>query len=758
MKNLAALFLFLAIALCTSAQTTTVTATVTDPNSNAYANGSYTVTFSPNPNYPGAVYNIGGTPINIGPYTGSLNSSGAFSQSLPDSGLTNPKGSTWIFQICSYAQTCFTLNTALVTGTSVSLSTQLSAAAPAILGTTSISTNYTASAHGITVYGAAGQTANILQVYGYNGAVLLTLSANGTLTCAVSCGGGGGGVSSITGDGVLFNNSASTGAVTLTGANAAQNSVLAGPASGGAGAWSFQTAPTISAANMTNFPTLNQNTTGTSGGLSGSPAITVSSCTGCGGGGGANTALSNLASVAVNTALLPGTDASISIDSASLRYVNEFLSGSVEWTNGSGTADTGISRTAAGVIAAGNGTAGNQTGTFQATIFQGVNDGVHPGQMAFPGNTTLPSLATNTVTIIGPPSATPTAWSLQLPTAIPATTDLFSCVVSSTNCVLTDTGIPATATGFNALIQTLTGCNTANNVYTPQGSDCVAPSGSSGGYIAYGTGAGTAQAQTVTTTPTISSLVAGATQVWWLPSNANTAGAPTLAVDGLTAKTIVGPTGGALVAGDLLTTVWALVVYDGTNFELKNPQSAIYLGSSGGTTYIRSNGTLSLNVANGSSLELGDNTANVVGIQRPGSGTIQTVQLCNGPSIQCNVGISALAATAALTAGQVVKTDTSNAGAVVVSGTSDGAGIDVGFVINSPSAAGGAEIASPGSVINTPVLGTGTCTLGQFVIVDTTTAGRVKCTSTYTAGTVLGVVITAQATVGSVVGVLVGNR
>ena len=44
--------------------------------------------------------------------------------------------------------------------------------------------------------------------------------------------------------------------------SAAQNSVLAGPASGGAGAPSYQTAPTISAANMTNFPTLNQSTSG----------------------------------------------------------------------------------------------------------------------------------------------------------------------------------------------------------------------------------------------------------------------------------------------------------------------------------------------------------------------------------------------------------------------------------------------------------------------------------------------------------------
>jgi hypothetical protein len=48
-------------------------------------------------------------------------------------------------------------------------------------------------------------------------------------------------------------------------ATAAQNSVFAGPATGGAGAPSFQIAPTISAANMTNFPTLNQNTTGSAG-------------------------------------------------------------------------------------------------------------------------------------------------------------------------------------------------------------------------------------------------------------------------------------------------------------------------------------------------------------------------------------------------------------------------------------------------------------------------------------------------------------
>ena len=48
---------------------------------------------------------------------------------------------------------------------------------------------------------------------------------------------------------------------------------------GTGGAWTASSAPTISAANMTSFPTLNQNTTGTAGGLSGTPSITVNAIT-----------------------------------------------------------------------------------------------------------------------------------------------------------------------------------------------------------------------------------------------------------------------------------------------------------------------------------------------------------------------------------------------------------------------------------------------------------------------------------------------
>jgi hypothetical protein len=68
--------------------------------------------------------------------------------------------------------------------------------------------------------------------------------------------------------------------------NANQNSIFAGPASGGAGAPSFQTAPTFSGLNLTAlpsntalYPTLNQNTTGTSGGFTAGNASNLNSGT-----------------------------------------------------------------------------------------------------------------------------------------------------------------------------------------------------------------------------------------------------------------------------------------------------------------------------------------------------------------------------------------------------------------------------------------------------------------------------------------------
>lgn len=86
-----------------------------------------------------------------------------------------------------------------------------------------------------------------------------------------------------------------------------------------------------------------------------------------------------------------------------------------------------------------------------------------------------------------------------------------------------------------------------------------------------GTGGGTANAQTVTYSPALTSLTAGQA-VSWIPSHANTSAA-TLNVNGIGATSIVKANGSALVANDLLTTAVATAVYDGTYFELLDPQS-----------------------------------------------------------------------------------------------------------------------------------------------------------------------------------------
>lgn len=57
--------------------------------------------------------------------------------------------------------------------------------------------------------------------------------------------------------------------------------------------------------------------------------------------------------------------------------------------------------------------------------------------------------------------------------------------------------------------------------------------------------------------------------------NANTTATPTLAVSGLTAKTIVNPSGTALLVGQISAGSIVKVVYDGTNFQLSSASSKI---------------------------------------------------------------------------------------------------------------------------------------------------------------------------------------
>ena len=109
------------------------------------------------------------------------------------------------------------------------------------------------------------------------------------------------------------------------------------------------------------------------------------------------------------------------------------------------------------------------------------------------------------------------------------------------------------------------------------------------GELPYSAGGGTANAQTATYTPAITSLTAGLS-VLWLPSNANTSSTPTFSPNSLTAKTIVKTGGAALAANDLTTTAVAFAIYDGTNWELQNPQTS---GGGGTVTAVTGSGAIS---------------------------------------------------------------------------------------------------------------------------------------------------------------------
>jgi hypothetical protein len=209
---------FLLILLFTgTVSATTVTATVTDPNSVLYANATYAISFQPAPGAKASDYLLNGATFTgrDTPITGFLNSSGVLSVTLSDNTAISPSGSTWTFRITSANGTnSFTVGSVLISGSSVSLTTQLSAGASAILGGVAI--NSPTSGVGQSqqfIYKTSGQTAPAFVLKGTDGASLFQINADGT--CTPSCTGGGtpGGTSSQ----VQFNNSGAFGGFTVSG-------------------------------------------------------------------------------------------------------------------------------------------------------------------------------------------------------------------------------------------------------------------------------------------------------------------------------------------------------------------------------------------------------------------------------------------------------------------------------------------------------------------------------------------------------------
>lgn len=93
---------------------------------------------------------------------------------------------------------------------------------------------------------------------------------------------------------------------------------------------------------------------------------------------------------------------------------------------------------------------------------------------------------------------------------------------------------------------------------------------------AYAVGAGSANAQTLTLSPAITAYAAG--QSFNFTAGATNTGATTLAVNGLTAKSIKKLDGAtALTAGDIVSGGTYRVTYDGTNFVLSSTPKSLSL-------------------------------------------------------------------------------------------------------------------------------------------------------------------------------------
>lgn len=138
--------------------------------------------------------------------------------------------------------------------------------------------------------------------------------------------------------------------------------------------------------------------------------------------------------------------------------------------------------------------------------------------------------------------------------------------------------VPATVVGINGgpipFSTNLLGVNVSGQPVQATANDL--------GVVSYAIGSGSAQAQTVTLAPAVSSLNAGL-QVCWLPVAANTGPTPTLTVNGLAAnitKFGLNP----LVPNDITASAVACVRYDGTQFQLQNPQNVAVMAIGGAVT------------------------------------------------------------------------------------------------------------------------------------------------------------------------------
>ena len=358
MKALRKLFWFIILAITPAvfAATTTLSATVTDSDSQAWANGTYVLTFVYNP--------AGGVPVVAGQaftltFSGTLDGTGSFSQVVTSTTgttpATNPPASGWSLKVCpQMANTpCYSTTPLAVTGASQSITTQINA----VIVAPRIAVNSLAGAYNdtevpgvggsqyfrvtdntfrcfTTAWGSCGGTGTFNQlsgdaISGSTGGATEVVGLINHLLPSLTTGylnwtGTAWALSTVTGGLTSFTtgnlsplftaalgaNPTTAPALAFTASTAVQNSVLAGPATGGTGAYSFR------ALVSSDIPNNAANTSGSAGSLS------------------AALSLSGLASQAANTvvgAIASGSPSALPMPSCSTAGSSALI-----WTTGTG--------------------------------------------------------------------------------------------------------------------------------------------------------------------------------------------------------------------------------------------------------------------------------------------------------------------------------------------------------------------------------------------------------------------------------------
>jgi hypothetical protein len=219
--------LLLAMAGASQAQSTTVSGTITDANGQAFANGTYRISFNPNGVAPPFQWN--GAPFTPGNFvfTGSLNSSGAFSGVSVPSNTSIAPSTLWTFQVCPAATAPCYSQSLTVAGATMSVSTLLTP--PAII----VPAN---SYNQPTAYSDAEIVGPIVGFQYFN----LTSQLMRICTVAIPCtwvnGGSGGGSGTVTSvscvTGCTVANPTTTPAITVTSSGTVDNTPIHAPVVG----------------------------------------------------------------------------------------------------------------------------------------------------------------------------------------------------------------------------------------------------------------------------------------------------------------------------------------------------------------------------------------------------------------------------------------------------------------------------------------------------------------------------------------------